>query len=316
MAPSLNPRSAAPMVLAIMACISLPPARADALRGMVCGTLAPIWSFCGSGRACLASCVQSGVRLLGGAVDDVSAPERIAALEVDNLLLRERLRHLEAVLGQSQDLSVSGEQPQLLPANVIARDRAQWTNCMWVDAGTNTGSPLLQKGSPVVVGSHLIGVIDYVGKRQSRVRLISDPSLVPSVRILRYAEDGTAQYLAKGELQGLKRDQVTDTLLRGVGFNYDFGDCYGPARDLLSGRPVGQNEGEPTSLARAGDLLVTTGMDGLFPEGLQVATVEKVMPLKPGAYSFSLLARPSAGSLDALHTVLILAARPFERPKS
>jgi rod shape-determining protein MreC len=115
--------------------------------------------------------------------------------------------------------------------------------------------------------------------------------------------------LAKGELHGssspLWRRQ--GNTLRGIGFNYDFADEFGPARDLSSGRVVGTGQDQPSiSILKVDDLLVTTGLDGILPAGLHVAEVTAVHPLGEGDYFYELEARPTAGDLDSLSLVSIL----------
>jgi len=110
-------------------------------------------------------------------------------------------------------------------------------------------------------------------------------------------------FLAKGELHGTGKALWSKggLVLRGDGFNYDYADSHGPARDL---RPSSKKK-QP-SLLEVGDILLTTGYDGLFPEGLKVAKVESIDPLKEGAYFYSLTASPLAHSLGDLHTLFIL----------
>ena len=76
-----------------------------------------------------------------------------------------------------------------LPARVIYRPPVSWNSCLWINVGHEsnhrTNCEVICKGSPVVAGHSLIGVVDYVGKHQSRVRLISDAGVNPSVRALR-----------------------------------------------------------------------------------------------------------------------------------
>ena len=45
------------------------------------------------------------------------------------------------------------------------------------------------KNSPVLFGTSIIGVVEYVGYERSRVRLITDEKLVPSVRAVRGREN-------------------------------------------------------------------------------------------------------------------------------
>jgi hypothetical protein len=204
----------------------------------------------------------------------------------------------------------------------------------------DTQKKILFVGLP---GGALVGLVDYVGKNQARVRLITDVGLKPSVRAVRgslqnaqlyehvesvlrhvqgrgdlpmeemaqleliaaleklqrnLASDSDSWYLAKGILEGggppLWRSR--NHVLKGIGFNYDFSDEQGPARPLLSKPPILQ----------AHDLLVTTGLDGIFPAGLRVAEVSKVLPLKEGAYAYEIEAIPVVKNLDSIQTVFII----------
>jgi cell shape-determining protein MreC len=55
-----------------------------------------------------------------------------------------------------------------------------------------------------------------------------------------------------------------------------------------------------------GDLLVTTGMDGIFPAGFWVATVTNVGLLREGACAYEIEAKATAGNLDDLTHVTVL----------
>lgn len=114
-------------------------------------------------------------------------------------------------------------------------------------------------------------------------------------------------YLAKGELHGSSQPiwRSRGSLLKGVGFNCDFSDDEGPARDLRTGVPIQENA-VPVPLLQVNDLLVTTGMDGVFPAGFYVAEVTKIHLLREGDYSYELEARPTAGDLHELSTVFVI----------
>jgi hypothetical protein len=124
----------------------------------------------------------------------------------------------------------------------------------------------------------------------------------------RLSPSQVSSYLAKGELQGCSHPlwRARGQKLKGIGFNYDFADEEGPARDLRTGEAVSATSHKnKQALIQEGDLLVTTGWDGLFPEGLEVAVVSKVHCLKEGASSYSLEADALA-KLDELGFVFIL----------
>lgn len=240
---------------------------------------------------------------------------------------------------------------------VIFREPASWSSSFWINIGECNnealGKRIVAKNSPVVVGTTVVGVVEYVGQNRSRVRLVTDSGLVPSVRVARGAEQnrtlieqidalrltltlrsdvGVAPqvlktlaqlreglhveegslYLAKGEIYGSSQPlwRSRGLLLHGVGFNYDFADEEGPARHLHTGEPLDMMSSSTkrggVPLVKVGDLLVTTGMDGVFPAGLKVAQVVHVYPLREGAPSFDLEAKTLVTNLDSLTYVTVL----------
>jgi len=234
-----------------------------------------------------------------------------------------------------------------LPAQVAYRDPSSWSSSLWVNVGEennrSVGKRVIAKNSPVLADGALVGVVEYVGEKQARVRLITDSGLSPSVRVCRgglqnrelahqlnslqkqiekredlfsslsekesflnqlqvlkkntgiHWEDG---YLAKGEVHGSSAPfwRSRGPLLRGIGFNFDYPDDEGPPRELKGGVPI----------LKEGDLLVTSGLDGVFPSGIQVGTVAKIDPLKEGSYSYEIEVRPSVSNLNDLQTLFVL----------
>ena len=309
---------------------------------------------------------------------DVKSHEK-ERLEGENHLLRIEVGKLRALLEQRekmaslyQELKAPSLSPrrceeieyltgiicQAVPARVIYRDPGSWSSTLWVNVGQETnrviGRLVIQKNSPVILGRSVVGAVDYVGKKQSRIRLISDVALTPSVRVARgyqqnmllaesidgilrhlsarndgaisqqekvgmrallesvkekISVDSSSWYLAKGVLQGAATPlgRSVNHTLRGVGFNYDFPDVEGPARELATGKVVDALATTPAiPIICESDILVTTGMDGVFPPGLRVAEVTKIFPLREGAYAYEIEAVPVVGSLDTLQTVFII----------
>lgn len=186
-------------------------------------------------------------------------------------------------------------------AEVIYRQKTNWNESLWISKGEGS----VKKLSPVLSGDVLIGLIDYVGKNQSRIRLITDPKLSPSVRAKREI-GGRSFLLAKGELEGIldKEGRMGGTLFKGAGFNYDFPDSEGPARDLRTGYAL--ESGSEIPIIKADDILVTTGLDGLFPKGLKVAKVTKVKPLKEGDFYYEIEAKSLMGNFNDLKWVTVI----------
>lgn len=230
--------------------------------------------------------------------------EEIARLELENKLLYANFIQLLELVENKENLMLLEE---ATPARVIFRSANSWFSSLWINVGSKSKSRV-GKNSPVLAGNSVIGVIDYCGKKQSRVKLITDSGLSPSVRALR-EENGESHYLAKGELKGaaLPLFRSGGNLLSGIGFNYDYADEKGPARDLRTGEPEDNPEQYKTlPLLKVNDLLVTTGMDGVFPQGLNVAKITKIHPLKEGDYYYELEAEPACGKLDDLSLVFVL----------
>lgn len=243
-----------------------------------------------------------------------------------------------------------------LPAKVIYREPSSWSSSVWLNVGDKhneiLGKTIVAKNSPVLAQGAIIGVVEYVGKKQSRVRLITDSGLTPSVRALRGSEEdrfllehieavlsglkirndlfetdeeGSAffqrlhflkerlsqtsadHYLAKGELYGSSTPlwRARSPILKGVGFNYDFADEEGSARDLRTGESI-LKKNDAIPLLKIGDLLITTGLDGVFPAGFRVGVVKKIGLLREGGTSYEIEATACAGNLDSLKHVFIL----------
>lgn len=245
---------------------------------------------------------------------------------------------------------------QAIPAKVIFREPGTWSNYIWINVGEADNARLqeavIAKNSPVLLGNSVVGVIDLIGKTQSRVCLITDNRLTIAVRAVRGKQQDhflleqlntllfflekrqnstcvqeTQEavlalarlknqwipleqniYLAKGELQGTGRPlwRSCGSFLKGTGFNYDFADEEGPGRDLRSA--LIYDKKPPVTLLNVGDLLITTGLDGVFPAGLRVAIVSKVDILQEGQCFYNLEALATAGSFDELNFVCVLPA--------
>jgi len=244
-----------------------------------------------------------------------------------------------------------------MPAQVIFRDPSSWSSVLWIALGEtdnqSIGRTIVARNSPVLFGDSLVGVVEYVGEAQSRVRLITDAGLVLAVRVLRgdgqncevssHAQnllervrvrsdlfssveeqqgfintlsafqsrlepEAEEELLAKGELCGCSAPlwRSRGVMLKGCGFNYDYPDEEGPARDLRTGQPFAMRPRPASPLLKEGDLLVTSGLDGVFPPGIAVAIATKIEPLKEGSCTYDLQAKPTVGDLHDLRTVLVL----------
>ncbi len=353
--------------------LSLPKQSVERLHGRSVAMMAPAWHQIAS----IKSFLSAPFHYFSKDDETSVSAQRLQELEFENALLKsdinrltELFQHELRLLAQfstastyqqheKEALDFLSQQLTAIPAQVVYRSPSSWNSCLWINVGEENNKeltiPIIIKNSPVIVGSSVVGVIDYVGKHQSRIRLITDSGLTPSVRIARgapqrkkivedlqtlistlatqneiktdtndkntllallekmrkaLAKNDDAWFLAKGEIQGSSAPlwRLPGQTLKGSGFNYDFADDEGPARDLLTGKPINSPTSIPTMpLMQEGDLLVTTGFDGVFPAGLHVGIINKVFPLKEGEYTYSLEATPTAGNLNDLSFVYVIS---------
>ncbi len=361
------------LMAAILGLMFIPKEYSESLSGFSAATLSPIWS------------IFQGSTNKSDSIYKVD--EQVQRLQLENQLLSHEVNRLQDMFHEEHTLysqlcdallimpatpeskklserhceqmqKVFDLQLQALPARVIYRPPGSWNSFFWINVGNADNKDLekdvISKNSPVVVGASAIGVIDYVGTNQSRVRLLTDSGINPSVRALRgggqsrmlaeqterllealatrhdlypddkkrselaaqllafreaLAKDAASWFLAKGEIKGSKRVlwRTHQYVLQGTGFNYDHSDEEGGARDLRTGKPQDRDSKAPTvPILRINDLLVTTGMDGVFPPGLRVGTVTKIQPLKEGDSFYEIEAKPTAGNFDDISLVFVL----------
>lgn len=371
--------------IALLISMSLSRSTTEKVRGGSVSWLAPIWEKLLYVKHKVVHPLEPPPSRLS-----LSLEEEKLKLELENQLLTNELAHLHQLFHHHQNLqkqlsALSGlpEEKSLqddyqkalkrlsktlrvqihaVPARVIFRSLDTWSNAFWINVGEKDNhlypTKIIAKNSPVLVGQSVVGVIDYVGKNQSRVRLITDAGLSPSVRAVRGGEQEAliaeevelllsllqrskfkgmpleesqkltellnslknslqpykkTWYLAKGELQGIRRPQKRGGpfILKGSGFNYDFPDEEGEGRDLRTGKPL-HGQGPAIPIVKAQDILITTGMDGVFPAGLKVASVSKVHLLKEGDYFYDLEAEPLAHHLQDLSLVFIIPPLEYD----
>jgi rod shape-determining protein MreC len=174
--------------------------------------------------------------------------EQRASLQAENRALRDALRASElqglrraALERENAELrglrdSLRGVAAKWLPANVIAQQVDAQRHRLTVDRGARNG---VTEGQVVVAGGGIVGQSLRVGPRSTEVILISDPSSGVPVQNLRTGARSLAIGSGKpGELSLPYLPLQTDIL--------------------------------------AGDLLVTSGLGGIFPAGYPVAKVAEV----------------------------------------
>ena len=235
--------------------------------------------------------------------------EKFMALQGSQSVVRPSLKDLGARIER---------QMRFIRAKVVFREAASWGSYCWVDRGSQNGEGVVKVNSPVVIGENVVGVIDFVGKTKSRIQLITDSRLPISVQATRGREqqlfishqiekllsfvDGEFVDVLEALKVKLSQGRETQYLCKGQ----VYGSSYSLLRkrqQLLSGVSF-----EPTQGFEVGDLLTTTGMDGLFPRGFHVGVVTSIKEAQEGDITHEFEAVYSAQELDELRDVEILPA--------
>lgn len=356
--------------ISLLLIMSLSRHSSEKIRGKSVAIVAPIWEKILSLKYFVSHPTQLSPFVC------LTAEEEREYLLLENKLLQNEIETLQQQLGEylliatqisqinppakeedANSIQLLEKRIHALPARVIFRTFDSWNSSLWINIGEshnqNGHSPLIALNSPVIIGQAIVGLIDYVGENQSRVRLISDSRLTPSVRAARGGKQEAliseqierlieqinqrkslsisaesqkqlisllkefqkslspikkTWYLAKGELLGSSSSALLgqEIHLKGTGFNYEFSDEEGESRDLRSGKSSLHPNEKAVPILKVNDILVTTGMDGIFPPGFQVAIVTEIKPLNEGDYFYELEARPVAGPLEELSLVFVL----------
>lgn len=196
-------------------------------------------------------------------------------LKMENQVLREQVREKSADLLLLDQLKVENQRLRLLLSSPLRQDEyKKVAEVLTAEMDTYRQQLIINQGKmdgafvgqPIIEEKGVVGQIISVGEKSSRVLLLTDVTHAIPVQVLRNDVRAIANGTGHSEL-------ILDHLPRTV--------------DILKG-----------------DLLVTSGLGGNFPEGYPVAIVETV--INDGSNHFArVTARPLA-SLERLRYLLLL----------
>lgn len=197
-------------------------------------------------------------------------------LQLENQLLKNQLREKNADLLLLDQLKVENQRLRLLLSSPLRQDEYKkitevlsaemdaYRQQVVINQGQQTGAYV---GQAVIDERGVVGQVISVGEKSSRVLLLTDITHAIPVQVLRNDVRG----IASGT--GHNDELVIDNLPRST--------------DIIKG-----------------DVLVTSGLGGRFPEGYPVAVVESVANDTKSQFA-RIVARPLA-SLDRLRYLLLL----------
>jgi rod shape-determining protein MreC len=201
-----------------------------------------------------------------------------ATLRAKNLALSQaaqRYETAEAEAAQLRRLIGAAEKLEVksTPAEILYAGRDPYSHKIFINLGERQG---VKPGSPVADEAGVVGQVTRVHPLVSEVTLITDQDHVVPVQVVRNG-------------------------LRAIAFGG------GPSGMLELRFTAGNAE------IQNGDRLVTSGIDGIYPAGLPVATVVRIE--RDAEHSFArVICRPAAG-VDRGRFVLVLADETARPPR-
>lgn len=195
--------------------------------------------------------------------------EQNQRFKVEELLLREQLMQLSMLEQENQRLRSLLESPlrketRKMVAEVIAVDSDPYTHQVVIDRGANDG---VYEGQPVLDDQGIVGQIQHVGTISSRVILMTDVTHAVPVRVSRNG----IRMVASGT------GQIDSLIHNFVPHSTD---------------------------VKVGDVLVTSGLGGKYPEGYPVSTIVEINHDETRAF-VELYSQPVA-QIDRLRYLLLL----------
>lgn len=195
--------------------------------------------------------VQMGLSGTFGEVSNVfSTLQRVRDLADQNLQYRDEIDRLESELVRQRELEVENRDLRnllglkertrpgtLVPVSVIARDDTPYVQAITVDRGTTGG---IVEGSIVVTHKGLVGRVVRANPTTAKVLLVTDINSQVAVR--------------------LQTEARTTGVLRGQAQGNALVIDYLPQADIV----------------KLGDVVITSGLGGVFPEELVVGRVARV----------------------------------------
>ncbi|WP_462412375.1 rod shape-determining protein MreC [Neobacillus sp. Marseille-QA0830] len=193
-----------------------------------------------------------------------SRVEKIASLEAEIQALKKDNEDLRDINGEAKTL----RDLDPTPATVIGRNPDRWHEMLIIDKGSLKG---IKKNMAVVTATGLIGKVKSVNQFSSTVQLLS--AMDPKNRISAMIQSDTNVY---GFVQGYD-DKEKVLLVKGI----------------PSGAKV-----------EKGQTVITSGLGGVFPQGLLIG---KVVDVKPDQYGLNQTAsvKPGADFYD-IENVLVI----------
>jgi rod shape-determining protein MreC len=208
----------------------------------------------------------------------VSTIQRVRDLADENADYKDEIDQLNSELVQMHELEVENRDLRnllsmkqrtgpgaFIPVSVIARDDTPYVQAITIDRGSNDG---IRQDAVVITHKGLVGHVERVNPTSSKVRLINDLNSSVPVR--------------------LQTESRTTGLLRGQSQGNLMVIAYIPQTDVV----------------QASDVVLTSGLGEIYPEGLVIGKVARVE--RKDADPFQAAVVEPAVEMDKLERLYVL----------
>jgi rod shape-determining protein MreC len=238
----------------------------SALRALLIGLFSPVQRGVDASLGAISSIWYDYVDLRGVRRENSRLKEDVARLEQALWMERD-------VVASYRRLSSVLELAERIPGNpvvaeVVGLDASAWFQTVTVNRGTDHG---VQLNAPVIAAGGLVGRVISVGRDIAQIQLLTD------------RDCSVGALLARTRARGVVAGSGGEVSPTGLALNY-----VSNLEDVV-----------------AGDLIVTSGMDGIYPKGIAIGRVGSV---RNGPRLFKIITVEPAANIDRLEEVFILEA--------
>ena len=191
-------------------------------------------------------------------------------LKQKNSQLEESIRQLEIIQSENKtlkeylSLSEQYKEYQTVPGYIINKDTSNYSKVFVINIGTNSG---IQKNMTVIASEGLVGHVISVTETTAKVQTLIDSSNVVSASL----ENSRDNVICRGMLEN---NQLKATYI------------------------------STTATLIKGEKLYTSGMGGIYPKGIYIGTVNKIVETKNITDRYCII--DAAVDFENLETVLVI----------
>jgi rod shape-determining protein MreC len=190
--------------------------------------------------------------------------EEYVELSVKVRSLEDENEKLRALLDKPESIREYKE----IHATVIARNPDRWHEMLTLNKGSNDG---VEENMAVITSEGFVGKVKYVSPFTSTIQLLSAPDRTNRISAIIQGKDNTF-----GLIEG-----------------------YDEARESLVFKRIPYDAD-----VKEGEMVISSGKGGVFPEGLIIGSVTEIFPAEDGLTKSAYL-KPAANFYDIDHVIIV-----------